>query len=43
VVVTIGPITTASARRNGLTVAREASPHSIDGLVDAVVGALRPS
>jgi len=40
VVVSIGPVTTASARSAGLTVAAEASPHTIDGLVEAVVGAL---
>jgi uroporphyrinogen-III synthase len=39
-VVTIGPLTTDSARRSGLTVARQASPHTIEGLVAAVVGAV---
>ncbi len=40
VVVTIGPVTSDTARRAGLRVAAEASPHTIDGLVAAVVGAL---
>lgn len=40
VVVTIGPVTSASAREAGLLVATEADPHTIDGLVDAVVAAL---
>jgi uroporphyrinogen-III synthase len=40
VVVTIGPVTSDSARRCGLAVAREATPHTIDGLVEAVVWAL---
>jgi uroporphyrinogen III methyltransferase/synthase len=39
-VVTIGPITSATARRAGLEVSVEADPHSIDGLVDALVRAL---
>jgi len=39
-VVTIGPITSAAARAHGLAVAAEAAPHSIDGLVDAVLAAL---
>lgn len=37
VVACIGPITAATAREHGLTVAVEASVHSIDGLVDALV------
>jgi uroporphyrinogen-III synthase len=40
VVVTIGPVTSASARARGLAVAVEASPHTIDGLVAAVAEAL---
>jgi uroporphyrinogen-III synthase len=40
VVVSIGPVTTESARSAGLAVAAEASPHTIDGLVGAVVAAL---
>jgi uroporphyrinogen-III synthase len=39
-VVTIGPVTSAAARRAGLVVAAEAEPHTIAGLVDAVVAAL---
>jgi uroporphyrinogen-III synthase len=40
VVVTIGPVTTATARAAGLLVAAEAQPHTIGGLVEAVVAAL---
>ena len=40
VVVTIGPVTTGSARSAGLEVAAEADPHTIDGLVEAVVAVL---
>ena len=36
VVVTIGPITSATARELGLEVTAEADPHSLDGLVAAV-------
>jgi uroporphyrinogen-III synthase len=40
VVVTIGPVTSRSARTAGLVVTGEASPHTIDGLVDALVAVL---
>jgi uroporphyrinogen-III synthase len=40
VAVTIGPSTSASARSAGLTVAAEADPSTVDGLVDALLGAL---
>jgi uroporphyrinogen III methyltransferase/synthase len=40
VVACIGPVTAATARRNGLTVDVEAQVHSIDGLVDAVIEAV---
>jgi uroporphyrinogen-III synthase len=36
-VVCIGPVTAEAARRCGLTVTRVAEPHSLTGLVDAVV------
>ena len=36
-VVSIGPITSATAREAGLTVAAEASPHTIPALVEAVL------
>ena len=39
VVVTIGPITSATARQAGIGVSREADPHSIDGLIEALVEA----
>lgn len=39
-VVCIGPITARTAREHGLTVAAEATVHSIDGLVDALVQTL---
>ena len=41
VVVTIGPVSTATAEERGLTVAAEADPSTVDGLADAVVRALR--
>ena len=40
--VSIGPVTSDTARNRGLRVDVEADPHTIDGLVDAVVRALRP-
>ena len=40
VVVSIGPVTSGSARAAGLQVTAEASPHTIGGLVEAVVEAL---
>jgi len=42
-VVSIGPVTSATARDLGWTVAAEASEHTIDGLVDAVCALLAPS
>jgi uroporphyrinogen-III synthase len=41
--VSIGPVTSATARDLGLTVAAEATEHTIDGLVDAVCALLTPS
>jgi uroporphyrinogen III methyltransferase/synthase len=40
VVVSIGPVTTATARSRGLRVDAEADPHTIEGLVTALVAAL---
>ena len=40
VVVTIGPVTSATARSAGLTVTAEAHPHTVEGLVEAAVSAL---
>jgi uroporphyrinogen-III synthase len=40
-VVSIGPVTSRSAVERGLRVDFEADPHSIDGLVDALLTALR--
>lgn len=40
VAVSIGPITSATARDLGVTVAAEAEPHTVDGLVAAVLDAL---
>jgi uroporphyrinogen-III synthase len=41
-VVCIGPVTARAARRAGMRVDAVASPHTIEGLVDAVERALRP-
>jgi len=41
-VISIGPVTSETARARGLRVDAEADPHTIDGLVDAVV-ATRPA
>jgi uroporphyrinogen III methyltransferase/synthase len=40
VVVSIGPVTSSSVRSAGLEVSVEADPHSLDGLVAALVDAL---
>jgi uroporphyrinogen III methyltransferase/synthase len=40
VVVSIGPVTSATARRLGIDVTAEADPHTIDGLVAALVASL---
>jgi uroporphyrinogen III methyltransferase / synthase len=40
VVACIGPVTAATARRRGLQVSAEASEHTLDGLVVALLGAL---
>jgi uroporphyrinogen-III synthase len=37
VVVSIGPVTSETARAHGLEVTVEADPHTIDGVVDALV------
>ncbi|MEM7096510.1 MAG: uroporphyrinogen-III synthase [Actinomycetota bacterium] len=37
VVVSIGPITSTTARDHGIAVSAEADPHNLDGLVDALV------
>jgi uroporphyrinogen-III synthase len=39
-VISIGPVTSDTARERGMTVYAEADPHTIDGLVDAVLAAL---
>jgi uroporphyrinogen III methyltransferase/synthase len=39
-VVSIGPVTSSTARERGLRVDAEADPHTIDGLVAAIVAAL---
>ncbi len=43
VVVTIGPVTSSSVRSAGLRVSAEADPHTVDGLVAALVDALGDS
>jgi uroporphyrinogen III methyltransferase/synthase len=40
-VVSIGPVTSDAARSRGLRVDVEADPHTIDGVVDALLAALR--
>jgi uroporphyrinogen-III synthase len=40
VVVSIGPITSATAREHGIEVTVEADPSTVDGLVDAVLRTL---
>ncbi|MGI8983668.1 MAG: uroporphyrinogen-III synthase, partial [Acidimicrobiales bacterium] len=42
VVACIGPVTAATAADHGLAVTVVAAEHTVDGLVDALVGALRP-
>ncbi len=42
-VISIGPVTSATARDLGLTVAAEADAHTIDGLVATLLEALRPA
>ncbi len=39
-VVSIGPVTSKTAKERGLDVSQEADPHTIDGLVDALIAAL---
>jgi uroporphyrinogen-III synthase len=41
-VVSIGPITSATAREAGLPPDAEADPHTLDGVVAALVGSLGP-
>jgi uroporphyrinogen-III synthase len=43
IVACIGPVTAATARDHGLDVTVEASEHTIDGLVDALVAVLGPA
>ncbi|MDQ4097333.1 MAG: uroporphyrinogen-III synthase [Actinomycetota bacterium] len=40
-VVCIGPVTSKTARKRGVTVAAVADPHTLDGLVSALVAVLR--
>ncbi len=40
VIASIGPVTSGAARAAGLDVTAEASPHTLDGLVGALVAAL---
>ena len=42
VVVSIGPVTSETAREAGLRVDTEAAPHTIDGVIDALLSALPP-
>jgi uroporphyrinogen-III synthase len=42
-VVSIGPVTSMTARDRGLRVDSEADPHTIDGLVEALTAALSGS
>ena len=42
-VISIGPVTSETVRDRGMTVHAEADPHTIDGLVDAVLAALGAS
>jgi uroporphyrinogen-III synthase len=37
-IVTIGPVTSEAARTAGLTVAAEADPHTVEGLISALLG-----
>jgi uroporphyrinogen III methyltransferase/synthase len=39
-VISIGPVTSDTARGRGLQVDVEADPHTIDGVVEALVGQL---
>jgi uroporphyrinogen III methyltransferase/synthase len=41
-VVSIGPVTSATARAAGLAPAAEADPHTLEGVVGALVGTLQP-
>jgi uroporphyrinogen III methyltransferase/synthase len=41
-VISIGPVTSATARDAGLIPAAEADPHTLDGVVAALVGTLGP-
>lgn len=43
VIASIGPITSATARSLGLAVTVEAEPHTVEGLVEALVRHLAPS
>ncbi len=41
-IASIGPITSKTVRENGLTVAAEANPHNVRGLVEAIVHSVAP-